>query len=112
MPSYGDWVGTASRVVSAEVQWALVSSIDCVDRLAPAGTATSQLDGSCDHTSSHAITASDGWLTVDRRTVPATWRAIAGTTWSAGGCAGTIGEPWIAGRGHPGRRRRRRPSGR
>jgi hypothetical protein len=89
----GDWAGSTKyfgrgsgphQSNGGDLVWTLVSSEDCVDRYAPSGTAWVDNQGyECEsnYVSSAPIAATDGVLTVDRTTSPATYTMTGATHW-------------------------------
>jgi hypothetical protein len=73
---------------SATVTWTLVETVGCIDRYEPSGTATPDWAGGfCTDDwytpATGTIAATDGRLTLDRSTVPATYTAEGETRWTA-----------------------------
>ena len=104
----GDWEGTSSQLTggagsretaSADVRWTLVSTIGCVDRYQPSGTARFVSDSACGletiEPGSGVIQPNDGALVIDRSTSPPTYRFDGRTRWTAlfnDGCRNDTGE--------------------
>jgi len=93
-PRIEAWVGTSARVneyypddISVEVTWQRVASVGCVDSYAPTGTASysfaipGALCGQSTAPGTAPAGVTDGFLTVDRTSSPATYAGRASTTW-------------------------------
>jgi hypothetical protein len=90
------WQGTARRrqddgypdSITATITWTRTSTVDCVDTYAPSGTASygyaipGALCSQWITPESHAVAASEGWLTVDRSTWPPTYAGHGATFWT------------------------------
>jgi hypothetical protein len=95
-PAVESWTGTAGRDndsgypdhIAATVTWTRARTLGCVDHYTPSGTATYAyaIPGAlCTQSispASHEIAATDGELTIDRTTSPATFVGHAATTWT------------------------------